>query len=330
MKFKKFKMLNNENLSAVGYGCWAIGGTWNNCEDEKSIATIRKAIELGVNFFDVAPVYGMGHSEEILGRAIQGYDRKSLFIATKCGLIWNENDEKKVVTKSISKGSLYRELNASLKRLGTDYIDLYQIHWPFENMEIDEALETFVEMKEKGLIRYVGLSNFSKKDLEYCMSKIDIATYQGLYNMLEPNSEIYHHKKLEYRSKNEILPICKEKGMAFLPYSPLFQGLLTGNFKLENNFDSNDDRAKNPKLNSETYKFYFQIVEELKEVAQEIGKPLSQMSINWLINQDEIGPVICGAQTPEQVKENIEATSWTLTKETEEKINVILKKYNII
>lgn len=325
MIYKKFKTLNNEELSAIGYGCWAIGGTWNNSDDLKSIETIKKAIDLGVNFFDVAPVYGMGHSEEILGKAIEGYDRKKLFIATKCGLVWDDNSSEKIVTKSISRESLYRELNASLKRLGTDYIDLYRIHWPFENMQIDEAIETFEEMKRKGLIRYVGLSNFSKKDLEYCLSKTEIATYQGLYNLLEPNSEIYHHKKLEYRSKKEILPICKERGMAFLAYSPLFQGLLTGCFKLENNFDKNDDRAKNPKLNSDTYKFYYKIVEELKEIAKEIGKPLSQISINWLVNQEEIGPVICSAQTPEQIEENVESTSWTLTKDIEERIEGILR-----
>lgn len=118
--------------------------------------------------------------------------------------------------------------------------------------------------------------------------------------------------------------------MAFLAYSPLFQGLLTGCFKLENNFDKNDDRAKNPKLNSDTYKFYYKIVEELKEIAKEIGKPLSQISINWLVNQEEIGPVICSAQTPEQIEENVESTSWTLTKDIEERIEGILKKYNII
>ena len=271
----------------------------------------------------------MGNSEEILGKAIKGYDRKKIFIATKCGLVWDENSEEKIVTKSISRESLYKELNASLKRLGTDYIDLYQIHWPFENMQLDEALKTFEEMKEKGLIRYVGLSNFSRKDLEYCMSKTDIATYQGIYNLLDPNAETYHHKQLEYKSGKEILPVCRENGMAFLAYSPLFQGLLTGKFKAENNFDENDDRFKNPKLKRDIYQFYYKAAEELKELAAEIGKPLSQLSINWLVNQEEVGPVICGAQTPEEIKENVESLSWELTEDIKNKINLILKKYNI-
>lgn len=329
MKYKKFRTLNNEKLSVIGYGSWPIGGTWNNSNDSKSIETIRVALDLGINFFDTAPVYGMGHSEEILGKAIKGYDRTKIFIATKCGLVWDENSEEKIVTKSISKESLYKELNASLKRLGTDYIDLYQIHWPFENMQLDEALETFEEMKEKGLIRYIGLSNFSKKDLEYCMSKTNIATYQGIYNLLDLNAKTYHHKQLEYRSKEEILPICKKNEMAFLAYSPLFQGLLTGKFKAKNNFDENDDRFKNPKLKGEVYHFYYKAVEELKELASKLGKPLSQLSINWLINQEEIGPIICGAQTPEEIKENVESISWNMTKEIEDKINLILKKYNI-
>ncbi|MGL5368661.1 MAG: aldo/keto reductase, partial [Cetobacterium somerae] len=313
MIYKQFKALNNEKLSSVGFGCWAIGGTWNNTEDQKSIETIKKAVELGINFFDVAPIYGMGHSEKILGESLKDYDRSSLFIATKCGLIWDEN---KVVTKSISRESLYKELNASLERLQTSYIDLYQIHWPFEGMELEEGMATLMEMKEKGLIRYIGLSNFSLKDTKKCMELAEISTLQGLYNMLEPNSEIYHHKQLEYRTANELLPLCKEEGMAFLPYSPLMQGLLTGEFKLENNFDSSDDRSKNPKLNGERFLNYFNCVEELKEIAQEIEKPLSQVAINWLIAQKEVGPVICGAQTPQQIEENVRSTTWKLEEKT--------------
>ena len=326
MTYKEFKALNNERLSSVGFGCWAIGGTWNNTEDQKSIETIKKAVELGVNFFDVAPIYGMGHSEKILGKALKDYDRTSLFIATKCGLIWDEN---KVVTKSISRESLYRELNASLERLQTSYIDLYQIHWPFVGMELEEGMATLMEMKEKGLIRYIGLSNFSLEDTKKCMELAEISTLQGLYNMLEPNSEIYHHKELEYRTAKELLPLCREHGMAFLPYSPLMQGLLTGEFKLENNFDSSDDRAKNPKLNGERFLSYYNCVEELKKIAKEMGKPLSQIAINWLIAQEEIGPVICGSQTPQQIEENIESTTWILNKEIIKKIDNILNKYNL-
>lgn len=326
MIYKQFKALNNEKLSSVGFGCWAIGGTWNNTEDQKSIETIKKAVELGINFFDVAPIYGMGHSEKILGEALKDYDRSSLFIATKCGLIWDEN---KVVTKSISRESLYKELNASLERLQTSYIDLYQIHWPFEGMELEEGMATLMEMKEKELIRYIGLSNFSLKDTKKCMELAEISTLQGLYNMLEPNSEIYHHKQLEYRTANELLPLCKEEGMAFLPYSPLMQGLLTGEFKLENNFDSSDDRSKNPKLNGERFLNYFNCVEELKEIAQEIGKPLSQVAINWLIAQKEVGPVICGAQTPQQIEENVRSTTWELEEKTIKKIEMVLNKKNI-
>ncbi|WP_407537517.1 aldo/keto reductase [Cetobacterium somerae] len=326
MIYKQFKALNNEKLSSVGFGCWAIGGTWNNTEDQKSIETIKKAVELGINFFDVAPIYGMGHSEKILGEALKDYDRSSLFIATKCGLIWDEN---KVVTKSISRESLYKELNASLERLQTSYIDLYQIHWPFEGMKLEEGMATLMEMKEKGLIRYIGLSNFSLKDTKKCMELAEISTLQGLYNMLEPNSEIYHHKQLEYRTANELLPLCKEEGMAFLPYSPLMQGLLTGEFKLENNFDSSDDKSKNPKLNGERFLNYFNCVEELKEIAQEIGKPLSQVAINWLIAQKEVGPVICGAQTPQQIEENVRSTTWELEEKTIKKIEMVLNKKNI-
>ncbi|MGL5950684.1 MAG: aldo/keto reductase [Cetobacterium sp.] len=326
MIYKKFKTLGMEPLSAVGYGCWAIGGTWNNTEDEKSVETIRTAIENGINFFDVAPIYGRGHSETVLGMGIKGYDRKKLFIATKCGLVWDEEGN---VTKDLTRKSIYREVEASMKRLGTDYLDLLQIHWPFPGMPLEEAMETMMELKRKGIVRYIGVSNFSKEMTERCMELAEISTHQGLYNMIEHNPKFYHHKVLEYKTKDEILPLCRENGMAFLPYSPIMQGLLTGAFKRENNFDENDDRAKNPKLNGELYIKYYNAVEELKEIAKRLGKPLSQLAINWLIAQPEVGPVICGAQTPDQILENIGSCTWTLDASTLEEIDKILKRYEI-
>ena len=325
MKYKQFQTLGNEKLSSIGLGCWAFGGTWNNTEDKASISTIETAVENGINFFDVAPIYGKGHSELILGKAVKKYERNSLFIATKCGLVWDKDGN---VTKDLTRDSIYRELEATLKRLETDYIDLYQIHWPFDNMPLREAMETLTELKEKKLIRYIGLSNFSREQTEKCLEMAEISSYQGLYNMLERNSEIYHHKNLEYKTEKEILPVCSENNMMFLPYSPLMQGLLTGTFKKENNFDNNDDRYNNPKLNGEKFIKYYNITEELKEISFKLEKPLSQIALNWLVNKKEMGPVICGAQKPEHILENISSLDWDLTQENEEEIESVINKYN--
>ena len=326
MNYKTFDILENREVSVVGFGCWATGGTWNNTEDTKSIEAIRYAIENGVNFFDVAPVYGKGHAEKVLGEAIQGYDRSKLIIATKCGLTWKPGERTK---KDLTKESLFQEIEESLERLQTDYIDLYQCHWPDPNTPIEETMEALLELKKLGKIREIGLSNYSVEELRRAEKVGKISSYQGLYNMLERDPETYHHINLAYRTSSEILPICREQNIPYLPYSPLMQGLLTGTFKESNNFDENDDRAKNPKLNGDGFDRYYKATEELKIVAKKIGKPLAQLAINWLVDQREVGPIICGAQTVEHVKENIAAASWNLDEATKSEIEDILTKYDL-
>jgi len=321
MKFKKFKMLNNEVLPAIGFGCWSIGGEWSNINDSESIRAIHKALELGVNFFDTAPVYGKGHSETILGEALKNKDRSDFLIASKCGLVW-DNDLK--VDVNLSRKSLQKEIDRSLKRLGVDYLDVWQCHWPDKNTDLKETIEAMEEIKEIGKIRFIGLSNYSLEQLKYANTCGEIATFQGLYNMLEHNPKSYHNIPLDYRTKDEILPYCREKGIMYLPYSPLFQGLLTGTFKMKGNFDADDIRSENPKLLGDTLKKYLKIVEELKIFALSIEKPLSQVAINWLVNQKEIGPIIASLDREKYAKDTVEALKWELTQEMNIQIKNIL------
>lgn len=324
MKMKKVSAVNFE-FSAVGFGCWAAGGSaiWNGSDDDETIQTIHRAIELGVNFFDVAPVYGFGHAETILGKALAG-KRQNVIVASKCGLVW---DDTHTITNDLSRASIEREIDDSLRRLNTDYIDIYQLHWPDPQTPIGETIETLNTLKKLGKIRHIGVSNFSVALADEARKYGQIVSHQGLYNMLERNPTQYHNIPLDYHTENEILPDCRQHGMAFFPYSPLFQGLLTDHFKAKQQFDAHDVRSANPKLNGELFQTFYQMREKLLAFAAKIGKPLSQIAINWLIEQPEVTSVICGAQTIAHIEENVGSTSWPLAEDMLSEIEQILEPY---
>jgi len=321
MKKRKVRLIDEE-FSVIGLGCWCMSGAnfWTGCSDEESIRIVNQAIDLGVNFFDVAPVYGFGHAEEILGRAVK-HNRHKVMIASKVGLVW---DDQYRIRNCLKPESIYKEIDDSLRRLGTDYIDIYQLHWPDPETPIEETMEALVKIKESGKIRYVGVSNFSTSRTLKAMSVTTVASQQCYYNMLERNPESYHSIPLEYRTEKEILPFCKEHGQAFFPYSPLFQGLLTDGFQSAINFDKNDVRNANPQLKGDNLKKNLETVEKLRGIALRIGKPLSQMVLNWLIRNEAITSIICGVQKASEIKENVACLEWELDDETMGEINKVL------
>lgn len=324
MKTKQVPALDFE-LSAVGFGCWAAGGSsvWNGTDDAETIRTIRRAVDLGINFFDVAPVYGFGHAEDMLGQALHSR-RHEVIIATKCGLRW---DDQHTIVNNLRQESIRQEIDDSLRRLQTDYIDIYQMHWPDPATPIGDSMQVLLDLQAAGKIRHIGVSNFSRALAAEARQFGRLVSHQGLYNLLEHNPTQYHNLPLTYRTQAEILPDCREHGMAFFPYSPLFQGLLTNDFKVTKQFDANDVRSANPKLNGDQFQLYYQIRTDLLAFAARIGKPLAQIAINWLIDQPEVTSVICGAQTVAQVEENAVSAAWTLTSEMRADIEHILSKY---
>lgn len=313
-------------LSAVGFGCWAAGGTivWNGADDDETIRTLQRAVDLGITLFDVAPVYGFGHAETMLGRALKGR-RDRVIIASKCGLKW---DDAGVIVNDLSAVRIRQEIDDSLRRLQTDYIDIYQMHWPDPATPIADSMAVLLELQRAGKIRHIGLSNFSAAQAAEARRYGAIVSHQGLYNLLERDPSHYHSIALAYRTEAEILPDCRAHGMAFFPYSPLFQGLLTDHFAPQGQFDRGDVRSANPKLNGEAFQRYYQIRLELARFAQQIGRPLSQIAINWLIAQPAVTSVICGAQTVAQVEENAASASWSLTAEQLAEIERIVAPYH--
>lgn len=324
MVYKKVKRIAEE-ISAIGIGCWNMGGDWDSSEENTSIRMIHAAVDRGINFFDVAPVYGWGVSETILGKALKEDGlRNKVLIASKGGLLWNEKHQ---TQNNLSRDSLLKEIDDTLARLQTDHVDIYQMHWPDPNEPLEETAEALNIMKKAGKIRYVGLSNFSQADVEQMMEYISVDCQQGLYNMLERNPGSYHGIPLEYRTEKEVFPNVRKYGQAFLPYSPLFQGLLAGRFLDGLTISERDIRNENPKLTGEAFKVYQDGARKLKAYADEIGRPMNEMALNWLRQKEEITSIIGGASSVEQLEKNLRCISWDLTGEELEAIGKILEPF---
>ncbi|MCL2559086.1 MAG: aldo/keto reductase [Turicibacter sp.] len=318
MIYKKVSKVKEE-ISAVGLGCWNFGGDWDGFDEQKYIDIVHAALDGGINLFDVAPVYGWNQSERILGKALKGKRDKAI-IASKGGLLWDEN---RVTRNDLSKESLLKEIDDSLLRLQVDHIDIYQMHWPDPNVPLEETAEALNMMRKAGKIKYVGLSNFSQEDVAKMMTYTDVECQQSLYNMLERNTSTYHGIPLEYACEDEVVPNVLKWGQVFLPYSPLFQGLLTGRFSSGKYFSKDDIRNANPKFAGDAIDKYLDAADEIKKVADEIGRPMSQVALNWLRQNPAVTSIISGASSVEQLEKNIESCSWDLDEETLAKLDII-------
>jgi aryl-alcohol dehydrogenase-like predicted oxidoreductase len=317
----------DEPVSALGIGCWNFGGDWGGEDDGKYIGIVRAAIDQGINFFDVAPVYGWYHAERVLGMALKGGLRDKVIIASKCGLLWDDHHQTR---NDLSRASILKEIDESLTRLQTDHIDIYQLHWPDPHTPIEETAEALVGLLRAGKIRYVGLSNFSQPDVEAYMRFVPVACQQGLYNMLERNTQSYHNIPLDYRTEDEMLATVRKYGQAFLPYSPYMQGLLTGRFTRERKFSGGDIRNANPKFFGEAYDRYYGCYEQLAAFAREMGRPMNELSVNWLRQKEEVTCIIGGVSSVAQLDANARALDWEIGPEEMAVINRIIEPFRYL
>lgn len=293
-----------EKISVMGFGCWSVASyNWSGGETDAAQKAIETSIGEGVNFFDVAPVYGYGDSERLLGKALKGC-RSQVLVATKCGLLWDEKDGP--TRNCLKRDSIIREVDASLKRLGMDYVDLLQMHWPDPDTPLEESLDAMAYLIRQGKIRYVGLSNFSLEDLKKANGIMPIASYQGLYNLIDRNSSSYCNIPLVYRAEDEILPYCRENGIAFIPYSPACQGLLAGRYYRNRDKDLNpsDMRLTNPELVGDALNDKMERIERFKALSEKTGYSMAALALGWLTAKPEITTVIVGSRTPEYAAEN--------------------------
>ncbi|MDA3958740.1 aldo/keto reductase [Oceanispirochaeta sp.] len=311
MKYRKIPG-TGVDASVVGFGLWGISGQWEGGADDKTaISALHEAIDNGINFFDTAPVYGLGHAEKVLGRALKDR-RNEVLIASKCGLIWDDNGE---VSRNLSRQSLIDEIDRSLKRLNTDHIDLWQIHWPCSDWVLEETMEALGAVKKAGKVRWLGVSNFSAADTRRANELEDIVTWQGLYNAFERNAGTYRGDILDYRTEKEIMPLVGEIDIALLPFGPLMMGLLAGGFDETKVFGRDDVRSGNPRLSGEESGPYFKAARVFIDFARELSKAPAELAINWILYKPSILSVISGARTASEAAENAKASEWTLTEE---------------
>ncbi len=306
---EKRKLGNSDlEVTIIGYGAWGIGGKpfWSTAGDNESIKSIRKAFDSGINFFDTAPVYGFGHSERLIAKALKG-KRDQIILATKLGLRWKK-ETLGSLRRDSSVESIRFEIEESLKNLETDCIDLYQVHWPDLETPFAETMEELMKLKESGKIRHIGLSNFSKKEMEECLKHGEVVSLQSKYNMLERDL-----------AKEEI-PFCVEQKLGIIPYSPLASGILTGKYDKTTKFKDWRSKGMLGHFSGEIFEGYIDIVEELKKIASKYGKKVHHLAINWLLAQEGISTAIIGVKTAAQVEENLQCIGWEISDEDMDRI----------
>ncbi len=285
-------------VSPVIFGAWAIGGwMWGGSDEKDAVEAIHAAIDHGVNAIDTAAVYGMGHSEELVGRAIKGR-RDGLVIATKCGMRWDseegsdpwpqaDNQGRPITIRKNSRASsIAHECEQSLRRLGVDVIDLYQVHWPDSSTPVEETMGALMKLKEQGKIRAIGVSNYGVDLMERARQAAPLASSQPPYSLINRAIE------------NDVLPFCRRHGIAVIVYSPMERGLLTGHMPPERTFNPGDHRATHKYFTPENRKRVMSALERIRPLAEMHRTSFSQLVINWTINEPGITAAIVGAPTP--------------------------------
>ena len=298
-------------ISRIGLGTWAIGGwMWGGADDERSVTTIRTALERGINLIDTAPVYGFGHSEEVVGKALEGV-RDQAVIATKVALDWSDGGPRRNSTPA----RIRQEIEDSLRRLRTDRIDLYQVHWPDPLVPIEETAAELEKLRQEGKILAIGVSNYSTDQMDAFRKAAPLASVQPPYNLFERAIEA------------DVLPYARDNGLAVLGYGALCRGLLSGRMNSSTTFDGDDLRKSDPKFKAPRFAQYLAAVEALKNLARERhGKSVLALAIRWVLDQ---GPTIAlwGARRPDQLDGINEAFGWTLSPQDMQDIDRLLAEH---
>ena len=303
----KTKKQGNSDLAItpIGFGAWAAGGDWQfgwgAQDDAQSIAAIHRALELGVNWIDTAPSYGLGHSEEVVARAVRGWKGARPYVFTKCGMVWNEQGK---IDYSLHTESLRRECEASLRRLKTDVIDLYQVHWTADDLsETIEGWQTLAALKKEGKVRWIGLSNASVEEMTKLQPIARITSLQPPYSLIRREVETAQ------------LPWCQQEGAGVIVYSPMGSGLLTGAMSRERiaSLPKTDWRTRNEQFQEPKLSGNLKIAERLRAVGARHGRRAGEVAIAWTLRHPAVTGAIVGARSPKQVDGIIGAMEFRLT-----------------
>lgn len=298
--------LGNSDLkiTPIGIGAWAMGGgdwafSWGRQEDDQSIAAIHAALDAGVNWIDTAAVYGLGHSEEVVGKAIAGRTHRP-YVFTKCSLVWNDQGE---IGHSLKAASVRRELEASLRRLRVDVIDLYQIHWPDPEPEMEEGWQTLVQFQKEGKVRHIGVSNFNVTQMKRIEKIAPITSLQPNYNIVTRDIE------------KDVLPFCRERQIGVIVYSPMKSGLLTGQMTRERiaALPPDDFRPRTASFKEPLLSRNLGLVEVLRGIGERYGRTPGEVAIAWTLRDPVVTGAIVGMRSAEQAKQIVRSAEFRLT-----------------
>ena len=295
-------------ITPIGFGSWAIGGSgwrgaWGPQDDDEAVGAIRRAVDLGINWVDTAAVYGLGHSEELVARALKNLpESERPYVFTKCSRVWDESGN---VSDSLKRDSVKRECEDSLRRLQTDVIDLYQVHWPRPDEDIEEGWSAMAELKEEGKVRHIGVSNFDVSQMERAQRIAPVETLQPPYSMLRREVE------------QEILPYCRENDIGVIVYSPMRSGLLTGKMTPERvqNLPSDDWRRNDPDFQEPRLSKNLELVELLRAIGEVHGRSPAEVAIAWTLRHPAVTAAIVGGRRPDQVDGVIGAAEFRLSED---------------
>ncbi len=292
-------------ITPIGFGAWAIGGgnweyAWGAQDDEESIQAIHRALDMGMNWIDTAAVYGLGHSEEVVARALKGIAHKP-YTFTKCELVWD--DSTRIIGTSLKRESIMREIEASLRRLQVEVIDLYQIHWPDPDEDIEEGWQTLVDLQKSGKVRWIGVSNFNVSQMQRAAAIAPISSLQPPYSLIKPSVQ------------DDILPYCLNNNIGVIVYSPMYSGLLTGSMTPDriaafpdDDWRKRDDEFAEPRLTRN-----LALAEILKTIGAQYGKTAGEVAIAWTLKNPAVTAAIVGARRASQIEGIVGAADIVLT-----------------
>lgn len=319
MRYKHLRGAGTD-VSVLGVGTWALGNFgYGQVTEQDSIEAIRAMLEGGVNLIDTAPVYGEGHSEEVVGRALKGLDRSKLLISSKFGIgsttLRQMRHLEEDTPRDGSFANVLYECEQSLRRLGTDYIDFYFVHWPDYDTPLSETMEALNVLKKQGKIRFIGVSNFSREQILECERWARIDAIQPPFSMV-------------VRRDEELMRWAKDKGIDSITYGSLGAGILTGAFRTPPTFGDADPRSGfYPFFKEPHFSKVMKVLGVMDKIAEQTGKPLAQIALNWAVQQDFVAAALCGVRNTAEAKENCAAFDWALTEEQVAELNTAVDTY---
>ena len=293
----------NLNLTTVGIGTWPMSGAgrtgWGPQDDNESIAAIHRGLDLGINWIDTAPNYGLGHAEEVVGKALKGLSKKPI-ISTKCLFMWKPDGK---VYMRLDRERVRLQCENSMKRMGIDFIDMFMIHWPNPIEYVEEGWETLAELQKEGKVGVIGVSNFTVEQMEMIKPVHPIGFLEPPYSMLERNAE------------NGLLDYCGKNNIGVITYSSLQQGLLTGTIKTIENFAPEDVRRRSAFFKEPAFAANVKFAEELAPIAAKYGRTSAQLAVAWILRRPEVTSAITGPRKPSEIEDNIKGGDWVLSPE---------------